>query len=218
MGILNDYYYASYSEHIRTAFSGKGNRKNFRYLMHAIRLFNKNKAVRAIKVLEHIEKECKTSDDFCAVLMVKALCYEDLGYVGFAIMAYEKLLTYDDNRSSALSNLGRLYVTHGDYNKAIDVYSKAIGKDASNVFAFSNMANLYYKMGEHENALKYAVAALKIKGNLYQASNCACLSSYALGDNENGKKYYGISIANGVGRRELDEAVENAKAIYNERF
>ena len=102
MGILNDYYYASYSEHIRTAFSGKGNGKNFRYLMRAVHLFNKNKATRAIRVLEHIEKECKTNDDFCAVLMFKALCYEELGYIGFAIMSYEKLLTYDENRRSGL--------------------------------------------------------------------------------------------------------------------
>ena len=70
-------YRQKYKEQLRNAFSSDG--FSLRRLLKAIALYNENKPAKAIAALDKIYKNCLYADDFCAVLLFKALCLEEQG-------------------------------------------------------------------------------------------------------------------------------------------
>ena len=127
MNLLYQQYLYSYKKDIRTAFSGFGRGWLLNKLLKAIDLYNKDKYEKAINILTKLKKSCKTTDEFCAVLLFTAVSYEGLSYLSTAVEVSLEMLEHDPSRSTAHSNLGLNYRQLGEFEKAISSFEKAIG-------------------------------------------------------------------------------------------
>lgn len=200
-------YEQQYKDILCTAFTQEGRKPLRRKLLQAITLYNQNRMTDSIKKLEALLPQCKTSDDHCAVLMFLALNYTDLKLTDKAIATYDKLLSLDNTRSTAWSNLGLLYKKEGNNLQSITCYENAVRYDDKNPYAYNNMAAAYYSMGSYQKAVDAAKKALDLKNNMYQASNTLCLAYACLGDSEESEKYFTLSVANGADAQGLKKAV-----------
>ncbi len=197
-----------YGDVIRTAFSGEGNRRSHRQLLEAVDLFDREQYAQAVRRLEPLLDACRTTDDYCAVFMFLALSNAKLDLTEKAIAAYRSLLSHDNTRSRAWSNLGSQYRKLGRNADALNCFQNALQHDGSNPYAYNNLAAVCYAMGDDAAAVAYAQKALELKGDLYQASNTACLACYAMYKVEEGEKWRKISVANGADGAQLQAAIE----------
>lgn len=208
-------YKEQYKDIIRSAFSKPEEKKQLEKLLLVIKYYNKEDCIaKALAELKKLVPMCKTNDEFCAVYTFYALAYEDLYSFFPAIECYEKVLEYDETRSSIWSNLGRLYEETGNYEKAAASLEKAIYYDSENAFAYHNLASVYYSNGEYDKVIEYDEIALKKNGKLYQAAALLCLVYCQLENPEQSDKYFKIAVANGQSAPALRTAIQRA-AIQN---
>ena len=196
-GGSNKIYEKAYAKEIGSAFSRPDTKKYKNKLLSALALYNNDNYAAALKVLGQLEKVCNTADDYCAVLLFKALCYTDGGSPEAAVAEYEALLKYNEKHSQAWSNLGSLHNKLGNRKESIKCYEKALTYDPENAFAYNNLAQAYIFECEWSKAIAPALRALEIKANLYQADNALTIAYFALGNLEESKKHFEHAVANG---------------------
>ncbi len=211
--ILQKEFAELYQKEIQNGFSADNQKKALEGLYDAIYLYNTDQNKKAIKKLNSLLAMCKTRYDYAAVLTFLALCHVDIGLNHTAITLYQKVLQYDDTRSTIWSNLGLLYKDAGDCEKAIDCYETAIKHDEKNAYPYTNLAGIHYVMGNYEKAIENGKKALELKSDMRQASTLVCLSYCALNCPEEAKKYFNISITLGEDKAWLKE--EFAEILSN---
>lgn len=199
-------YEDKYREIIRDAF--KNDKKSYRKLMSAIRLYNEDKYDEEIKILDRLKSSCISSHDTSAVLMFKALGLAEKKLYNEAISVYQELLKYDNMNSKAWSNLGYNYTLVNNSQAALEAYENALRYDGSNPYAYTNMANYYIKSGEPEKALEYSLKAIELDNQIYQAMSAASMAYAYLGDRENAMKYCKMYGVNGGDVKMLKSKVE----------
>ncbi len=201
-----DVYEKAFADEIGFAFQNKPmSRKK---LLCAIRLYHETNFSKALKYLYGLLKDCENDRDTAVVLLFIALCYTDAGYTEDAIKVYYDLLKTDPKDARAHSNLGILFVKHGDFESALKHYNKAIEITPDNYFAYVNRANYYFRINEYDNAIEDAKRALEIKNNGLEAASLLAVIFALTGDDENKKKYFHIAITSGKHPDELNAAIE----------
>jgi tetratricopeptide (TPR) repeat protein len=197
-GGSNKIYEKAYAKEIGNAFSRPDTKKYKNKLLSALALYNQDNYTGALKILGNLEKVCNTADDYCAVLLFKALCYTDGGSHEAAIKEYETLLKYNENHSQAWSNLGILQKKIGRNAESLKCYENAVKCDPTNAQAYNNIAQGYLADCEWEKVIEPALKALELKNNLYQADTALTVAYYALGKKEESQKHYNHAVINGA--------------------
>ena len=197
-GGSNKVYEKAYAKEIGSAFSRPDTKKYKNKLLSALALYNQDNYTGALKILGELEKVCNTADDFCAVLLFKALCYTDGGSPEAAVAEYEKLLKYNEKHSQAWSNLGILQKKLGKNAESIKCYENAVKYDPTNAHAYNNLAQGYLADCEWAKVIEPALKALELKNNFYQADTALTVAYFALGNTEESKKHFEHGVANGA--------------------
>ncbi len=201
-------YEKAYAKEIGSAFSAPDQKRQKRALLTAIDRYSRDKFNGAVARLQALRKECRTADDYNAVLLFLALTYTDAGCIDDAIAAYEELVKYSPTHSTAWSNLGLLYRKQGNYDKAIACYENGIKYDENNPFAWNNLAIAHLAASDWQKVISPALHALSIKADMYQAESALCVAYFAMGDKQNSKKYFDSAILHG-------EQADKLRSILN---
>ena len=91
----------------------------------------------------------------------EGLEYDKVGNTMGATTSYKACIGADPEYIDAYINLGTIYFSQKDYEKALDMFKTATEKDKSNVDAFSNLGKVEYKLkkyAEAEASFKAAIA------------------------------------------------------------
>ena len=190
-------YEKSFAKEIGSAFSAPDQKRQKRALLTAIERYNRDKFNGAAARLQALRRECRTQDDYNAVLLFLALTYADAGCTDDAIATYEELVKYSPTHSTAWSNLGLLYRKQGNNDRAITCYENAIKHDESNPFAWNNLAIAHLSAANWQKVVQPALHAISIKSDMYQAEAALCVAFYAMGDKEQSKKYFDSAVLHG---------------------
>ena len=208
-GGSNKIYEKAYENEIGNAFSRSDTKKYKNKLLSVLALYNNNNFAAALKTLEGLEKVCNTADDYCAVLLFKALCYTDSGSLSAAVAEYETLLRYNEKHSQAWSNLGILQKKLGKNSEAVKCYENAVKYDSTNAYAYNNLAQSYLSDCEWEKVIEPALKALELKNNFYQADTALTVAYYALGKKDESKKHFNHAVANGANGDNITYVLKN---------
>lgn len=198
----------AFAKEIGSAFSAPDQTRQRRALLTAIERYNRNKFNGAVSRLVALRRECRTNDDYNAVLLFLALTYTDAGCADDAIAAYEELVKFSPDHSTAWSNLGLLYRKQGNNDKAIACYENGIKYDENNPFAWNNLAISHLAASDWQKVIPPALHALSIKADMYQAEAALCVAYFAMGDKQNSKKYFDSAILHG-------ESADKLRSLLN---
>ena len=190
-------YEKAFAKEIGSAFSAPDQKRQRRALLTAIDRYNRNKFNGAVARLQALRKECRTQDDYNAVLLFLALTYTDAGCTDDAIATYEELVKYSPAHSTAWSNLGLLYRKQGKNDKAIACYENGIKYDESNPYAWNNLAIAHLSASNWQKVIAPALHAVSLKSDMYQAEAALCVAYFAMGDKQNSKKYFDSAVLHG---------------------
>lgn len=215
VGGSNKIYEKAYAKEIGGAFSRPDTKKYKSKLLSALALYNQDNYAGAIRILEGLEKVCNTADDYCAVLLCKALCYTDGGSPEAAVSAYETLLKYNEKHSQAWSNLGILHKKLGRNAEAKKCYENAVKYDPTNAFAYNNLAQAYLADCEWAKVIEPALKSLELKSNMYQADTALTVAYFALGNTEESRKHFEHAVANGANGDNIMNVLDNISKGIN---
>ena len=95
-------------------------------------------------------------------LFQEALDLEQIGSPLEAIHLYQQVLDADPCFAGALVNLGTLYFSAGELDKARQYYQKAVAADPGYALAHFNLGNLYDELGDRPSALTEYQTALDL--------------------------------------------------------
>ncbi len=191
-----------YEDITKDVFVGK--RSAYNQYMKVLSLYNRDEYMKAVRVLEKLERKCDKAIDYARVYYMKAACYTELNMVVQAITAYEKQLQYDMNNSVAWSNLGLLYQDCNDLEKAYDSYRNAIRCNPMNHLAYNNIAMYYLDIRNWKEAEYHAMKALEIAPNMCEAMEKLAIVYKETGDYEESEKYRRLYAINGGNVQQLD--------------
>lgn len=204
--MLREAFDNTYADIIGNAFADDKSKKKKLYT--ALDMYNRNMYDLAEKVLLNVKKECVTDDDFFAVSMITALCYDESGKYDKAIEAYKETLAYRQD-SVAWSNLGLMYVEMTDRENAEKAFLKAIELDEKNPYPYCNIANLYLEKKENDKALTYAEKAFDVDEEFPNSAAVLAICHSVIGNSEEAEKYVKIAVANGHDEPSLREAMND---------
>lgn len=207
-----DFYEKQYKDEIGDAFENTVLRKK---LICAIRLYNEDNFIKALKYLNELKRDCKTPDDYKSVYLFAALCYTDLGAIYPAIAEYRELIKNAPDYCRAYSNLGMLYEECGDFKNANLNFVKSIELNPDNYFAYNNAAHCYFKQHDFDKAIELANKALEINNNFRNSLSLLAIIYYLLKDNANCEKYFQMAVASGEDAEELKELFESYTLEFN---
>ena len=108
---------------------------------------------------------------------------------------YNQVLKINPNHSQALNNLGVIFKTLGEKQKAKECYEKAIEIDPNYANAHNNLGAIYQELGEIEKAKNCYEKAIEIDLNYADAHNNLGIVFKNLGENEKAKNCYEKAIA-----------------------
>lgn len=199
-------YEKAYANELGKAFSEDPKRR--KKLLNACRYYDESNYPKALKCLSQLQKNDLTRKELVPVLLFTALCYTDAQVPEEAIRVYERLLAYDPGNSQVHSNLGLLYASQGQYEKALQQYGRSIDCKRENYYAYVNRANCYFKMGEYDPAIEDALTALTFKNNGHEAASLLAILYAMRGDEQNKNKYFRLYIAAGKSGEDLNNAID----------
>ena len=99
------------------------------------------------------------------ILKGKGLYYK--GYMNEAYAEFSEVVesdASDKDKAIALTYMGIIEDTRGNYSKALELYSRAVKYDPANGGTFRNIAITYKNMGKYGEALGYIEKAIDIDG------------------------------------------------------
>lgn len=176
-------------------------------LLKAIRTYNQNAFMRAVKQLERLKPHCQNRKDHYAVHLFIALCYTDARLSDQAETVYKYMISKNYADSLVYSNLGHLKLSRGKYNEAISNFEYALSLDPENAHAYHNLATVYFNVNDLETAAEYAQKALEINGKMREASTLLAII-YALKDERvSYEKYFHIAVSAGQNPDEIKRAI-----------
>ncbi len=193
----------AFAKEIGSAFSAPDQKRQHRALLTAVERYNRNRLNGAVARLNALRRECRTNDDYNAVLLFLALSYTDAGCNDDAIATYEELVKFSPAHSTAWSNLGLLYRKQGNFGKAIACYENGIKYDRNNPFAWNNLAIAHLSASDWQKVIPPALHALSIKADMYQAEAALCVAYFAMGDKDASKKYFDSAVLHGENAEKL---------------
>ncbi len=161
--------------------------KQEKTFLRALEAYASNHPGEALKLLDKLVPSYNTYEDRHALVMFKALCYDDLAMYDQAVELYEQALALREH-STAASNMGLCYHRMGQYERAIAAYERAIAMNSADEFPHNNLAQLYVRCQEYEKALEHAIAAAAINNKMHQAYSAQAICYAMLGDRENYEK------------------------------
>ncbi len=205
------HYEREYAHILRRAFAEQGREKHRKKLIDALNYYNRNQNEKAADICDRLLPICATTDDVCAVLMVKALAYSDAGLTEGAIDLYFELLRQDETRATAWSNLGVLLRLQGKNPDAISCFENAVKHDPQYAMAYSNLANVYFAMGYYGLCIENAKKALEIKSNTLQAMTILSGAYAAMGNEAASETYFHMAIQNGYDADILKDFLSKVK-------
>ena len=191
-------YEAAYRKEIGRAFSSPNQKRQKRALLTAIDRYSRNKFNGAVARLEALRKECRTVDDYNAVLLFLGVTYTDAGCAEEAIAAYEELVRYCPSHSTAWSNLGMLYRRQGQTDRAIECIQNAIKQDEQNAYAWNNLAQAYLSVNNWQKVVEPALRSISIKSDMQSAETALCVAYYNMGEPALSKKYFDSAVTHGA--------------------
>ena len=178
-------------------------------LLKALRLYNEDQLDKATKALIKLQPKCQTDDEYRAVGLFLAICFNDMGIYKEAIGLYEYLISRSIVSPTIYSNLGQAYKSCGDFSQALKWYHRAVEADPSYAIGYSNIAHLYFEKYEMESAIEYAKKALEIDAKIRQAASLLAIIYTLLEQNEEAQRYTHIALANGQNAQALAGAIEH---------
>lgn len=199
------FYELRYDDIIGNAFAEQP--KHRKKLLKAIRIYNQNKFLKAIKQLEHLKKYCQKVKDHYVVHLFIALCYTDAQLVAQAIAVYQHMISKNFSDTIVYSNLGHIQLSIGKYEDAIRNFEYALSMDRNNAQAYNNLASAYFDMDDLDSAVIYAQKALAINGKMHQAATLLTIIYAIKNDRENFDKYFHIAVSSGQNAKELNDVV-----------
>ena len=135
------------------------------------------------------------------------------GKIGIAQKFYNQVLSIDPNYIHAHSNLGIIFKTLKDYQKAKDCVEKAIEIDPNYSQAHNNLGVIFKDLREYEKAKNCYEKAIEINSDYADAHNNLGIIFRELGENQKAKNCYEKVI-------EIDpnyaQAHNNLGIIFNE--
>ncbi len=201
-------YEAAYKKEIGAAFSAPDQKRQKRALLTAVARYSENKFNGAAARLLALRKECRTADDYNAVLLFLALTYAEAGATDNAIATYEELVKYAPTHSTGWSNLGLLYRKQGKHDRAIVCYENAIKQDEKNAYAWNNLAQAHVMASNWSKAIEAAKRSVEIKSDMYQAESALCVAYYMTGDKVQSKKYFDSAVLHGESADKLTSLLQ----------
>lgn len=201
-------YDALYRKELGSAFSAPNQKKQKRDLLRAVKCYNENKLDSAISRLQALHPQCRTSDDYSAVLLFLALTYTETGMIDDAIVTYEKLVKLVPTYSTAWSNLGIVYGQQGQHDKGISCLETAIKHDENNAYAWNNLAQAYVKAGKWEKVIAPATRSLALKTDMAQAENALTIAYYAMNEPQKSKEHFDRAVILGSNAEKLAYVLE----------
>lgn len=198
-------YEKAFAKEIGSAFSAPDQQRQRRALLTAIDRYNRNKFNGAVSRLQALRKECRTQDDYNAVLLFLALTYTDAGCTDDAVATYEELVKYSPTHSTAWSNLGHLYRKQGKIDRAIACLENAVKQDEQNAYAWNNLAHAHLSTNNWAKVIDPALRSVSIKADMYQAESALCIAYYMTGEKELSKKYFDSAVTHGANADNLTE-------------
>ena len=204
-----NYYKDFYKDIIKNSFEEN---KNLQHkFLQAVSFYNNDKFNKSIKYLNSILPECKTINEKYCVKLFLALNYTDCGNSEDAIGIYEDMIDESIADSTVYSNLMLLHKDNGDFNKADEIGKKAILYDPKNYTAYNNLASSSFHNGDYEQAIEYAKKCIEIKNDFLPSIKLLYLIYSLEEDFQQAELYARKAIANGVSKKELEEALEYYK-------
>lgn len=196
----------AYGYIIRDAFAN--NPRAYKQLMKGIMCYNRDQLKKGIQILEKLEPECVSVNEYVAVRDFEALCYMESEQYEKAIRIYEEILKRDSFFADGYNNLGNCYLEEGKLAKAIEVLQRAVEYNPAEGYAYANLAAAYARQGDAQKALEIAEKAIEIDSGILEAISTAATSAKMLGDYEKVDKYRNIYSLNGGDLEEIDEDLE----------
>lgn len=201
-------YEAAYRKEIGGAFSAPDQKRQKRALLTAIERYSRDRYNGAVARLQALRKECRTNDDYNAVLLFLALSYADAGCAEEAIATYEELVKYSPTHSTAWSNLGMLYRRQGQNDRAIYCIENAIRQDEQNAYAWNNLAQAYLASNNWQKAVEPALRSLSLKADMHSAETALCVAYYMMDDQTLSKKYFDSAVMHGADASKLSSLLQ----------
>lgn len=198
-------YRKDFGKYIDGAFNGKLLLK--KRLESAIYNFHCNKYESALKMLDRLYKKCDSAEDYCGVLIIKALCYQYTNNMVKNIEVYEEMLEYNGTLADIWLYLAIAYLKNNDYENYARCNQNCLTYDPQNAEAFSNMGSYYLRTGNPQKAVEYATRALRIKSSLYQAMSILSAAYCMMGDMGSCERYKSMYIANGGNAENINEYI-----------
>ena len=202
-------YEAAYRKEIGTAFSAPDQKRQNRALLTAIDRYSRNKFNGAVARLRALRKECRTVDDYNAVLLFLGVTYTEAGCAEEAIDAYEELVRYCPTHSTAWSNLGMLYRRKGQTDRAIECIQNAIKEDGQNAYAWNNLAQAYLASNNWQKVVEPALRSIALKADMHSAETALCVAYYKLGEEALSKKYFDSAVLHGANAGKLSSILQS---------
>ena len=112
------------------------------------------------------------------------------GKTDIAQKFYNQVISIDPNYSQAHNNLGIIFKTLGENQKAIDYLKKAIKINPNYVDALNNLGNIFKELGENQKAKDCYEKAIAINPNHTHTYNNLGLIFKNLGEYEKAKSFY----------------------------
>jgi tetratricopeptide (TPR) repeat protein len=109
--------------------------------------------------------------DLISELFTQAIKNHQENNLQIATQLYKKIIQINPNHIKSNNNLGVLYQTLGDHQKAEGYFEKAIEIDPNHVNAHYNLGIVYEKLNENQKAIIFYEKAIEIDPNYVNAYN-----------------------------------------------
>jgi len=210
-----EYYEGQYTKELKNTFvEDPASKKS---LLKAIRLYNENKFISAVRILKSLRSKCASSRDSYAVELFIALSYTDMGALKSAADSYEKMISRGLKSYTVYGNLGNLYSALGMNDKATEVLKLGIDAYPDSDLIYNNLAQIEFEDWDFESAKAHAHAAAEINSKNRAAASLLAVIYFIEGNTEEEEKYTQIAIKAGHSAANIQYAKENYAKVMSDR-
>lgn len=139
--------------------------------------FSQEKSKKALKTLEHIEKERGFSEK---VTLLKASIYEKDEQYDLARSEIEKVMVLFPEALQFRIVAAELCLKSGEEEQAAAYYMQILEVDSTNIFALTNLTDYYRKIEDYKNSFKYL--AKSFNNQFVEARRKLAILSYYLSE------------------------------------